>query len=56
MDRIVVMDNGKIVEQGSPRALLEQEGSKGIRESRFRKLIRVDSDRVLEQILSKAKI
>lgn len=56
MDRVLVMENGKVVEDGSPRALLESshdsEGSAA--ESYYRTSIQQDGPKALERALNTA--
>lgn len=52
MDSIVVMEDGKVLEQGSPQALLRQVGDNGIGESRYRSLMRINGEDILEETLA----
>lgn len=54
MDRIGGMEDGKIVEQGSPRVLLHQDGGGGVKENPFRRLIAMNGKQYLRDILTKA--
>jgi ABC-type multidrug transport system fused ATPase/permease subunit len=55
MDQIVVMEDGRVSEKGSPRTLLLQAGKEGVGESRYRKLMRVNGDRFLEEMIAQCK-
>lgn len=52
MDRILVMEDGRIVEDGSPSDLLEQAGDG---ESRFRGLMRASGDDFLRKMIEEAR-
>lgn len=56
MDRIVVMEDSKIVEQGRPSILLQQDGGGGVKESRFRRLIAMNGEEDLRDIVTKAGV
>lgn len=49
LDRIVVMDTGKVVEEGSPSALLDREGSY------YRRAVRTEGERAFQAALAVAK-
>jgi ABC-type transport system involved in cytochrome bd biosynthesis fused ATPase/permease subunit len=56
MDRILVMDNGEIIESGIPRNLLLQDGKTGGKESSFRKLMATHGDKFLKEAIASASL
>jgi len=57
MDRIIVMENGVIVEDGNPLELLEQVSDEqtGVGESRYRSLMRAGGEDFLVKMVSEAR-
>jgi len=60
MDSIVVMEDGKIVEQGSPKDLLIQTGTEGVSKandgkSKYRALMRETGDEFLKEMVQVAQ-
>jgi ABC-type multidrug transport system fused ATPase/permease subunit len=56
MDRIVVMNEGEIIESGSPRSLLLQDCKDGGKESAFRKLMATHGEEFLKEAIASAKL
>ena len=48
------MDDGRIVESGSPRSLLLQDGTGGERESAFRRLMATNGPEYLAEAIASA--
>lgn len=54
MDRIIVLEDGRIVEQGSPQTLLKQKGHEGFREGKYRRLIATQGEDYLNEVTVRA--